>query len=245
MKKPAYLVYGIFCYAVSMATIAYAALYFGNIYAPRTIDVFGAMPVEDALAVNAALILGFACQHSGMARPGYKRWLARLVSNCMVRSTYLLVSSLTIIALMVFWQPIGILVWSVDSTVFSTLIAAIYFGGWGLIIWSTCLIDHFELFGLRQAWAACNGETCPEPGFQTPGVYRHVRHPIHVGWIIVLWATPMMTVTHLLLSIGMTMYIVAGTALEEKDLRNRFSDYAQYMRKVPKFIPSPRRRLDL
>ena len=100
------------------------------------------------------------------------------------------------------------------------------------------------MFGLRQAWTAFRGETCPEPEFRTPGAYRHVRHPIHVGWIIVLWATPMMTVTHLLLAIGMTMYIVAGTALEEMDLRNRFADYAQYMRKVPKFIPSLHRHLD-
>ncbi len=155
-----------------------------------------------------------------------------------------MMARLDIIALMACWQPIGILVWSVESPVFSTLIAAVYFGGWILILWSTCLIDHLEMFGLRQAWTAFRGETCPEPEFRTPGAYRHVRHPIHVGWIIVLWATPMMTVTHLLLAIGMTMYIVAGTALEEMDLRNRFADYAQYMRKVPKFIPSLHRHLD-
>ncbi len=244
MKRSLLLAYGICCYLVSMATIGYAALYFGNIYVPRTIDMFGATSVENALAINAALIFGFALQHSGMARTGFKRLLARLVSNCMVRSTYLLMSSLAIIALMACWQPIGILVWSVESPVFSTLIAAVYFGGWILILWSTCLIDHLEMFGLRQAWTAFRGETCPEPEFRTPGAYRHVRHPIHVGWIIVLWATPMMTVTHLLLAIGMTMYIVAGTALEEMDLRNRFADYAQYMRKVPKFIPSLHRHLD-
>jgi protein-S-isoprenylcysteine O-methyltransferase Ste14 len=244
MKKPLFLVYGIFCYVVSLATIGYAALYFGNICVPHTIDMFGAMRTEHALAVNAALIFGFALQHSGMARNSLKRLLARVVSNCMVRSTYILMSSLAIIALMVFWQPIGILVWSVESSFYGVLIAAVYFGGWVLILWSTCLVDHLEMFGLRQAWTASRGGTCAEPDFQAPGAYRHIRHPIHVGWIIVLWATPVMTVTHLLLAVGMTMYIVAGTALEEVDLRNRYRDYAQYMRKVPKFIPSLRRRLD-
>jgi protein-S-isoprenylcysteine O-methyltransferase Ste14 len=152
---------------------------------------------------------------------------------------------MAVIALMVLWQPIGSLVWSVEVPLLSTLIAAVYFGGWLLILWATCLIDHFELFGLRQAWTAYHGETCPEPGFQTPGAYRHVRHPIHLGWIIVLWATPSMTVTHLLLAIGMTMYIVVGTLLEESELKARFTDYAQYSRKVPMLIPSLRKRLDV
>jgi protein-S-isoprenylcysteine O-methyltransferase Ste14 len=245
MKKPIYLVGGIFSYVVSMGTILYAALFFGNIYAPHTIDVFGAMPAGEALLINAALVCGFGLQHSGMARVSCKRALARIVSNCMVRSTYVLMSSLAIIALMVLWQPIGVLVWSVDSAAISALVATAYFGGWLLILWGTCLIDHFEMFGLRQAWTACRGETCPEPGFQTPGAYRHVRHPIHLGWMIVLWATPMMTVTHLLLAIGMTAYILVGTRFEEKSLVRRFPDYRQYARKVPMFIPSLRRRLDV
>jgi len=245
MTKPIYLVYGIFCYVVSMATILYAALFFGNIYAPHTIDVFGARPISEALLINAALIAGFALQHSGMARLGFKRVLARFVSNCMVRSTYILVSSFAVIALMTLWQPIGILVWSVEAPMVRALIAAAYFGGWLLIAWATCLIDHLEMFGLRQAWTAYRGEICPEPGFQTPGAYRHVRHPIHLGWMIVLWATPTMTVTHLLLAIGMTTYIFAGATLEEWDLKKRFSDYAQYARKVPMFVPSIRRRLDV
>ena len=243
MKKPLYLVYGIFCYIVSMATILYAALFFGNIYAPRTIDVFGAMPVGKALLVNTTLIAGFALQHSGMARPGCKRALARIVSNCMVRSTYILLSSFAIIVLMVLWQPIGSLVWTVELPVFRALIAGVYFGGWLLILWSTCLIDHFELFGLRQAWTAYRGETCPKPEFRTPGAYRHVRHPIHLGWLIVLWTTPTMTVTHLLLAIGMSLYILIGTHLEEMGLMARFESYPQYMRKVPMLIPSLRRKL--
>jgi protein-S-isoprenylcysteine O-methyltransferase Ste14 len=217
MRKPIYLVYGIFCYVVSMATIFYAALFFGNIYAPRTIDVFGAMPAGKALLINTALIAGFALQHSGMARLGCRRVLARIVGNCMVRSTYVLLSSFAIIVLMVLWQPIGSLVWTVEV--------------------------HFEMFGLRQAWTAYHGETCPEPEFQTPGAYRHVRHPIHLGWLIVLWTTPTMTVTHLLLAIGMSLYILIGTHLEEMGLMARFENYAQYMRKVPMLIPSLRRRL--
>lgn len=245
MKKPLYLAYGVTCYIIAMATILYAALFFGNIYAPRTIDVFGARPVKDALFINASLIALFALQHSGMARTRFKRMVARVVSNCLVRSTYILLSSLAIIVLMVFWQPIGSLVWSVETGLFRAAIVAAYFSGWVLILWGTCLIDHFEMFGLRQAWTAYQGGTYLEPGFQTPGAYRHVRHPIHAGWLIVLWATPMMTVTHLLLAIGMTVYIFVGTRFEEKSLAERFPDYRQYARKVPMYLPSIWRRLDV
>jgi protein-S-isoprenylcysteine O-methyltransferase Ste14 len=244
MKKFLALAFGIVCYVVSMATMLYAALYFGNVYAPHTIDAFGAMPIGEALLINAALILGFAVQHSGMARPAVKRFAARLVSPYLVRSTYILISSLAVILLMRLWQPIGILVWHFENAAAAAMIAGIYWMGWALIVWSTFLIDHFELFGLRQVWTACNGGTCFEPQFRTPGLYRHVRHPIHLGWMIVLWATPMMTVTHLFLAIGMTVYIVAGTRLEEKCLSSRYPDYSQYTRKVPMYLPSPWRRLD-
>lgn len=244
MKKRLYLAYGVTCYIIAMATILYAALFFGNIYAPRTIDVFGARPVKEALLVNATLIVLFALQHSGMARTGFKRFVARIVPRCLVRSTYILFSSVAIIVLMVFWQPIGSLVWSVGPGPFRWMIVAAYFSGWVLILWGTCLIDHCEMFGLRQTWTAYRGSACPKPEFRTPGVYRHVRHPIHAGWLIVLWATPVMTVTHLLLAMGMTIYIIAGTRLEEKCLAERFPDYRQYARKVPMLIPSLRRRLD-
>ena len=244
MKKSLILAYGVACYVVSIATILYAALYFGNVYAPRTIDTFGAAPLADALFVNALLVTVFALQHSGMARPGVKQVIARLLSPCLVRSTYILLSSLAVIVLMTFWQPIGSLVWLVQSPILRVAITAAYFAGWVLIAWATFLIDHFEMFGLRQTWSVYRGGTCAEPGFQTPGAYRHVRHPVHLGWLIVLWATPAMTVTHLLLATGMTAYIVIGTRLEERALVNRFPDYRQYVRKVPRFIPSLRRRLD-
>ena len=244
MKKPLILVYGVGSYVVSVATILYAALFFGNIYAPHTIDMFGAMPLGDALLVNALLIVGFALQHSGMARARFKAFIARVLSPCLVRSTYILLSSVAVIALMVFWQPIGTLVWVVQSRVLSAVIAGVYFSGWILIIWATFLIDHFEMFGLRQTWTAYKGGTCPEPGFQTPGAYRHIRHPVHLGWMIVLWATPTMTLTHLLLATGMTAYILVGTRFEEKSLAARFPDYRQYARKVPMFFPSIRKRLD-
>jgi len=245
MKATLMRAYGLTCYGISMLTIFYAALFFGNIYVPRTIDIFSATPTATAASVNVALVVAFALQHSGMARPGFKQVLARIVGPCLVRSTYVLVSSVAVVTLMVCWQPIGSLVWLVEATLPRLALVVLYFSGWILIVWSTCLIDHLELFGLRQVMRGCRGESCPEPGFQTPGAYRHVRHPTQLGWLIVLWATPVMTVTHLLLAVGMTIYIVIGTHLEERTLRARFASYRQYERKVPMFLPSLRRRLDL
>lgn len=245
MKKWLVLAYGSVCYVLSVVTMLYATLYFGNIVVAHTIDMFGAMRLDQALVLNTALVAGFALQHSGMARPPCKEAIARLLSPCLVRSTYVLLSSLAVILLMLLWQPIGILVWMVESPLPGAIITVVYFAGWALIIGATFLIDHLEMFGLRQTWAAFKGRTSQEPGFQTPGIYRRVRHPIHLGWLIVLWATPTMTVTRLLLAVGMTVYILVGTRLEERRLARRFPLYRQYARKVPMFIPSPRKRLDV
>lgn len=245
MKRSICIAYGAACYLVAMATMAYAALYFGNILVPVTIDAFGATPLPEALLINALLIVGFGVQHSGMARPGAKRVMARIVSDTLVRSTYVLISSLSVVVLMVCWQPIGIVVWHIESPLPRVALAGGYLAGWALIVRATFLIDHLEMFGLRQVLGHRRDQAPVEPGFCTPGAYRLVRHPVHLGWMIVLWMTPTMTLTHLLLSVGMTGYIVVGARLEEKSLVAQFPDYRQYARKVPMFIPSLRKRLDV
>jgi protein-S-isoprenylcysteine O-methyltransferase Ste14 len=238
-----------FCYAVLsylsfVATIVYAAAFFGNMYVTRTIDSVPIVPLSEALMTNLALLLGFALQHSGMARPAFKRWLTRFLPQQIERSSYVLISSLVLTAIMTLWQPMGGLVWQVDNVAAATAIRAVYFGGWGIMIIATCLIDHWDLFGVRQAVAFCRAEAYEPPPFRAPALYRVVRHPIYLGWLLVLWASPVMTVTHLVAAFGLTIYILIGTRLEERDLARELQCYRQYQRKVPMLLPSFSRRLD-
>ena len=238
-----------FCYAVLsylsfVASICYAVAFFGNFWVTRTIDSVAAVPIGDALLTNIALIAGFALQHSGMARPAFKRLLTRFVPQQVERSTYVLMSSLAVTAVMVLWQPMGGLVWQVDNAVAATAIRTVYFAGWGVMIIATCLIDHWDLFGVRQALAFCRGESYEPPTFRAPALYRVVRHPIYLGWLLVLWASPLMTMTHLVAAFGLTAYIVMGARLEERDLVRELHCYRQYQRKVPMLLPSFSRRLD-
>ncbi len=244
MSKRACLSYAILSYLSFVATVSYAMGFFGNIYVKRTIDSAAIVPLDDALLTNLALLFGFALQHSGMARPGFKRWLTRFVPAPIERSTYVLVSSMTLTAVMVLWQPMGGLVWQVGDAVAATAIRAVYFAGWGVMIIATALIDHWGLFGVRQALAACCSEAYEPPPFRVPALYRIVRHPIYLGWLLVLWASPVMTVTHLVAALGLTVYVLVGARLEERDLVRELRCYRQYQRKVPMLLPSFRRRLD-
>jgi protein-S-isoprenylcysteine O-methyltransferase Ste14 len=178
-----------------------------------------------------------------MARKSFKRWLHARMSRCLERSTYVLASSIAMIVVLVLWQPMGGIVWSLSNVFGSRAIHAVYFSGWGLMIYATFLMDHFEMFGLRQAWTAYQGGECGSPKFRTPGLYRRVRHPIYLGWLFILWASPVMTVTHLVFAAGMTIYILVGIQLEERDLAVELPDYQQYKRKVPMLLPSTRKRL--
>jgi protein-S-isoprenylcysteine O-methyltransferase Ste14 len=229
---------------LSLATIFYAVAFFGNLVVARTIDAAPVIPVGRALLMNLALLLAFALQHSGMARPRFRTWLSGIVGPAAERSTYVLQSALALIVLMLLWQPIGQVVWSIDNALGRHAVLAVYFAGWGLMLWATFLLDHFELFGLRQVWDAFRGRARRRaPAFRTPSAYRFVRHPIYTGWLIVLWAAPVMTVSHLVLSVGMTCYLILGARLEERDLERRIPYYRQYRRKVPMLLPSWRRRL--
>jgi protein-S-isoprenylcysteine O-methyltransferase Ste14 len=244
MRIRAYLCYAIVGYLSFVATVSYAMAFFGNIYVNRTIDSVAIVPLGEALLTNLTLLFGFALQHSGMARPAFKRWLTRLVPVQIERSTYVLVSSATLAVIMVLWQPMGGLVWHVENALAAAAIRAVYFAGWGIMITATVLIDHWHLFGVRQALACCGGESCEAPPFRAPALYRVVRHPIYLGWLLVLWASPVMTVTHLVAALGLTLYILVGARLEERDLVRELRCYRQYQRKVPMLLPSLSRRLD-
>ena len=243
MRRDLKLLYGILSYFVFILTIVYSIGFFGNLFVARTVDAAAIVPPGEALAVNFGLLLLFGLQHSGMARKPFKRWLHSRMSRCLERSTYVLISSVAMIVVITFWQPMGGVVWSVSNIIMSRTIYAFYFAGWSLMIYATFLMDHFEMFGLRQAWTSYQGGECRTAEFRTPGLYRHVRHPIYLGWLLILWSSPVMTVTHLVLAAGMTIYMLVGIRFEERDLAAELPDYPQYTRKVPMLLPSFRKRL--
>ena len=243
MKRYLLLSYGIFAYVMSILTIAYSVGFLGNMLVVRTIDGAALIPMREALFVNVSLIIVFGLQHSGMARRPFKNWLHKRMNPCSERSTYVLAACVAMVIVMVFWQPMGGIVWAVRNQMLSRSITAIYFGGWALMLYATFLINHFELFGLQQAWTVFRRGHCWGPELKTPGLYRHVRHPIYLGWLLVAWATPIMTATHLVFAACITIYILIGIQLEERDLAAELPDYQQYKRKVPMLLPSWRKRL--
>ena len=243
MKRKLGFLYGVLAYTVFLLTIAYCIAFFGNFVVVRTIDAVAVVHFGEALAVNVGLLILFGLQHSGMARKSFKNWLHVRINRSLERSTYVLLSSITIVLVMALWQPMGGVVWSVTGPLLPKVILAVYFAGWGLMIHATFLINHFELFGLRQAWHAKPAGEWRKAELRTPGLYRRVRHPIYLGWLLILWASPVMTVTHLVLAAGMTIYALIGIEFEERDLAAEMPDYQQYKRKVPMLVPSWRKRL--
>jgi protein-S-isoprenylcysteine O-methyltransferase Ste14 len=235
--------YGVIAYVLFLTTFAYAIGFVGNLpLLPKTIDSGPPAPLAEALIVNVLLLGAFAAQHSVMARRGFKRWWTRIVPEPAERSTYTLFSSLALIALFALWQPMGGVVWQVESPVGQALLYAGFAFGWGLVLISTFLINHFDLFGLRQVWLNLLGKPYQPLPFKTPVLYRYVRHPLYVGWFFAFWCTPTMTVTHLVFAIATTGYIIVATQLEERDLVNAHPEYADYRRRVPMYVPFLKRR---
>ena len=243
MKRFLIFTYSVVSYALFIVTFLYSIGFVGNLLVPNSIDGDPTMPFAPALAINLGLLALFAVQHSGMARPAFKRWLTRYIPEAAERSTYVLMSTIAMAALMLLWQPLGGVIWSAQADWAVAVLNVAYLGSWLLLLYATFLINHFDLFGLRQAWYALRGRDMPELSFVTPALYRIVRHPIYVGWLGVFWCTPTMTATHLLLALGTTGYILGAIKLEERDLEAAHPEYSQYKRKVPALIPSPRRRL--
>jgi protein-S-isoprenylcysteine O-methyltransferase Ste14 len=237
-KRVSIFLYGVFSYAVFFATFLYAVGFIGNFAVPATLDGTPALSTGKALLVDMCLLGVFALQHSIMARPFFKRWLTRFIPVSAERSTYVLMSSLALIAMFVLWQPLGGEVWTVSDPVMRGVLWALFAFGWLLVLVSTFLINHFDLFGLRQVWLQLVGKPYTQLRFGTPGPYKLVRHPLYLGWLFAFWATPTMTGTHLLFAFVTTAYILIAIQLEERDLVDTLGeDYRLYRERVPMILP--------
>lgn len=237
MKRTLVLVYAVACYAIFLATFLYALGFIGGFAVPKTIDGVPRLGIGEALLIDAALLSVFALQHSVMARPAFKRWWTRLVPEAAERSTYVLASSLALIALFAGWEPLGGVVWDLQHPLARAAVYGTFALGWALVLVSTFSINHLDLFGLRQGWLYFRGRSYTPLPFKTPMLYRYVRHPLYVGWFLAFWSAPTMTLTHLVFAGVTTAYIVVATLLEERDLIAAHPEYANYRRQVPRFVP--------
>ena len=229
--------YGVVSYLVFFATFLYAIGFLGNYVVPKSIDSGRQAPFLYALAINTALLALFALQHSVMARPWFKTAWTRIVPTSVERSTYVLFSSLALLLLFWKWEPMGGVIWNVTNPYVQIALNALYGLGVLIILAATFLINHFDLFGLRQVWLNLRGIPYTNLSFSTPGMYRMVRHPLYVGWLLMFWAAPVMTVAHLVFTLGTTAYIFIAIQFEERDLIRSHKEYSEYRRQVPMIIP--------
>lgn len=237
IKRILVFTYGVICYAIFFGTFLYAIGFVGNLFVPKSIDSAPEGPLGQALLINTLLLGLFAVQHSVMARPTFKHWWTEIVLKPMERSTYVLFSSLALIALFAFWQPLGGVVWNVENPIGQAILFGLFAFGWILVLVSTFLINHFDLFGLRQVWLYLLGKEYTPLVFGTPALYKHVRHPLYVGWFFAFWATPTMTAAHLLFAVMTTAYILIAIQFEERNLAEEHPEYVEYRKRVPMLIP--------
>ena len=240
-KRIGFFAYGLISYAIFFGTFLYAVGFIGGFAVPTTLDGPARGPLASSIAINAALLGLFAIQHSVMARRWFKERWTRIVSPVIERSTYVLLSSLALILLFWQWRPLGGVVWSVSDPVARLVLRGLYFGGIGLVLVATFLINHFDLFGLRQVWLSLMNKPYTRLQFGMPALYRVVRHPLYVGWFFTFWSTPNMTYAHLLFAVATTAYILIAIQFEERDLiAEHGASYEEYRRQVPMLIPFAR-----
>ena len=243
MKRVLFLLYGVVSYFAFFGTILYAIGFVGNIVVPKTIDGEPELPFGKALLIDAGLLLLFALQHSIMARPGFKRRWTKIIPPALERSTFVLLASLCLMLMMWQWQPLGGVVWEIQNSTLQNILFVVYLIGWGIVFISTFLIDHFDLFGLRQTWLYFRGKPYTNLPFRVPLFYRFVRHPLYFGFLIAFWATPLMTVTHLIFAVLTTGYILTAIQFEERDLVNHFGEsYRKYRKQAPMIIPFSKKK---
>jgi methanethiol S-methyltransferase len=242
-KRILIFIAGVVAYAIFLATFVYAIGFVGNIAVPTALDAEPSGPPLTALAIDLGLLALFAVQHSLMARRWWKVRLTRVVPQPLERSAYVVFSSLAMILLFWQWRPIGGVVWSVETPWLRAALYGLFAFGFGLVLVATFLINHFDLFGLRQVWLALRGVPYQPLRFGTPGPYKLVRHPLYVGWLFAFWATPHMTVAHLVFAVMTTAYILVAIRFEERDLvRDHGASYEEYRRRTPMLVPSLRPR---
>ena len=238
MSRFIILFYGVVAYLTFLLTFLYAMGFMGNFLVPKSIDSGAEGPLIIALLINIGLLSVFAVQHSVMARPAFKTWWTKIIPKAAERSTYTLLSSLALILLFYYWQPIGGIVWQVEGSVGRIILYSLFGFGWALVLVSTFLINHFDLFGLRQVYLNFTGKEYTPLKFGTPGPYKLIRHPLYMGWFFAFWATPTMTLAHLAFAIITTVYILLAIRWEEQDLLTALGeDYANYRKSVPMIIP--------
>ncbi len=238
MKRFLVLAYGVVSYLVCLGVFLYLAAFIGNLWVPRSIDSTPVAPLGRAVLTDALLIALFGLQHSIMARPTFKRRWTKFVPEPIERSTYVMFTNAALILLFTFWQPLGGPVWEVQDLAGRAALWTLYALGWLTVLATTFLINHFDLFGLRQVWLYFRGKPYTHIGFRTPGPYQWVRHPLYVGWITAFWATPTMTLTHVVFALGLTTYILIAIPFEERNLiQFHGKSYADYRRRVPMLIP--------
>jgi methanethiol S-methyltransferase len=240
MKRIVVFVYGLIAYVIFLATFLYLAAFLGNVFAVGAIDSPATGPFGQALLIDTLIVGVFALQHSVMARPKFKTWWTRFVPEPMERSTYVMFSNLALILLFGQWRPMGGVIWHVDDPVGRAIFHGLLAAGFLTVLVTTFLINHFDLFGLRQVWLYLRGQPYTALTFTTPGPYQVIRHPMYVGWLTACWATPTMTIAHLVFAVGMTAYILVAIRFEERDLVEFHGEaYAEYRRTVPMLLPLP------
>ena len=244
MKRVLAVIYGTICYLIFLGAFSYFIPFIGDFLVPKTINSGETVALISSVFINLGLLGLFAVQHSGMARKGFKEWWGNFIPKPIERSTYVLVSSIVLVLMMWQWKPLPGTVWSIESNAGQGIMWGLFSLGWGLVLYTTFLISHAHLFGLKQVQDFMKKRRLWAPDFQTPALYKYVRHPMMFGFFLAFWATPEMTVGHLIFSISTTGYIIIALQLEEKDLIKAFGEqYKQYKNQIPMFIPRPWKKI--